>query len=403
MSLTPVTQAKSLILSKVTPLIEEQTIDLRQACGRVLSEDVISPVNVPPQDNSAMDGYAIAYQDGLESYSLLGTALAGHPFQGVLSAGQAVRIMTGAPVPVGADRVEMQENAIAPETQADATPQVSFTQAMKLGSNIRHAGEDILLGSKVLAKGHALTPVDCGLLASIGIAQVKVVRPVRVVIFTTGDELVEPGQPLQSGQIYESNSYVLEPMLRNMGVDVEVLAAVPDEPEQIKQALLKAAQNADLIITCGGVSVGEADFTRQVIEEIGQLDLWKLAIKPGKPLAYGSIDRALFLGLPGNPVSAYICMQQIGLLLVKALAGQKVKSTNKVPAIASEPLSKRPGRTDYQRGIAVLSEDGELIVRSTGKQGSGILSSVSKANCLIILEQERGRVEAGERVMIEFL
>lgn len=392
--LTPVTDALQRILSSATPVSATERIPLTQACGRVLADAVISPVNVPPQDNSAMDGYAVAGLDR-SHWQLSGQALAGHPFAGSVAPGQCVRIMTGAPVPVGTDTVVMQENALADGDQ------VTFTQSLVAGDNIRRAGEDIAIGTQVLSAGRRLTPADCGLLASIGVAAVTVRRALKIALLTTGDELVAPGADLADGQIYESNSFVLCPVLQRLGADVTVLTAVADDPDAISAALAEAAQRADLILTCGGVSVGDADYTRIAVERLGQLDLWKLAMKPGKPLAFGRIGQCLFLGLPGNPVSALVTLHQIGIPLLRTLAGEEVMPPLRLPAFASERLRKAPGRTDYQRGVASLSSKGQLQVQSTGSQGSGILSSVSKANCFIVLEQERGRVEPGETVMIE--
>jgi len=392
--LTPVEAALDQILSAVAPISDSTLTGLHNACGRVLSSDVVSPVAVPPQDNSAMDGYAVSVATS-EQYRVIGIAYAGHPFNGTLSPGDAVRIMTGAPVPAGATVVVMQENAVV---DGDS---VSFKQALIQGDNIRRAGEDIMPGSVVLASGRRLTPADCGLLASIGISEVSVVRPLRIALLTTGDELVTPGQPLANGQIYESNSYVLTPVLQRLKAEVQSISALEDSVDAIEVALRDAAAWADIVITCGGVSVGEADYTRTAVERCGQLALWKLAMKPGKPLAFGSVGDALFLGLPGNPVSSLVTLHQIGLPLLRTLSGERYETPVRMPAIAAEVFRKRPGRTDFQRGIASLNPDGKLQVRPTGQQGSGMLTSVSQANCFVILEQERGRVETGEYVTIE--
>jgi len=397
-SLTPVDDALAQILAATAPVTESETVPIEASYGRVLAAAVISPVNVPPQDNSAMDGYAVC-EAGESEYTLVGEAFAGHPFTGEVVAGQCVRIMTGAPVPDGATTVVMQENASVAESQSGKL--VSFSQTLKTGDNIRRAGEDIRTGSEVLPAGRRLTPADCGLLASIGIPTVEVLRPIRVALLTTGDELVAPGLALEDGQIYESNSFVLRPILQRLGAEISVLTAIEDNTDTIKTALASAAETHDVIITSGGVSVGEADYTRIAVEELGQLDLWKMAMKPGKPLAFGRIGDCLFLGLPGNPVSSLVTLHQVGLPMLRTLAGESVSPPLRIPAIASELLRKRPGRTDYQRGIAALNTGGQLEVRSTGQQGSGILSSVSRANCFIVLEQDRGRVEEGETVMVE--
>ena len=401
--LTPVNEAIEYLLSQVASVTEGELCPLEHACGRVLAEDVISPVNVPPADNSAMDGYAVnpgKLESGRTPIGLFrqrGIVLAGEVFEGVLSAGECVRIMTGAVVPDGAKLVVMQENTEV----VDAGVRVDNPGSFRHGDNIRRAGEDIRHGDVVLNAGRRLTPADCGLLASIGIADVLVVRPLRVSLLTTGDELIAPGNDLPAGKIYESNSFVLRPVLNRLGAEVSLVTAVSDTLEAIQEALETAAADSDIIITSGGVSVGEADFTRTAVEALGQLDLWKLAMKPGKPLAFGRIGKTLFLGLPGNPVSALVTLHQIGLPVLRSLAGEIVTPPIRIPAIASERLKKRPGRADYQRGIAELHEAGQWQVRSTGQQGSGILSSVSKANCFIVLEQERGHVEPGETVMVE--
>ena len=392
--LMPVEQALALLLERATTVKETETVDLRNSAGRVLAQPVISAVNVPPADNSAMDGYAVALSETHE-YAVVGTALAGHPFTGSLKPGECVRIMTGAPVPAGTDLVEMQENA---ERDGD---QVCFTQPLKPSSNIRRAGEDIAQGSEVLPAGRRLTPSDCGLLASIGQAEVIVYRPLRVALLTTGDELVAPGTELQPGQIYESNSFVLKPMLEKLGADVSLVTSLEDTPWATQDALEQAAAASDIIITCGGVSVGDADYVKPAVEELGELALWKLAIKPGKPLAFGRVKSALFLGLPGNPVSSLVTLHQLGLPLLRTMSGETLCEQVRLNATTTTPLKKSPGRAFYLTGVAVVNKEGQLDVASTGAQGSGILSSVSRANCFIVLEQDRGRVEAGETVIVE--
>jgi molybdopterin molybdotransferase len=393
-ALTPVADAFMQILASVTPITHTDTVPLNQAYGRILASAAVSPMNVPPADNSAMDGYAIG-ELGYRQYTCVGEALAGHPYQGSVKPNECIRIMTGAPVPSDCSLVEMQENATV---NGDS---VSFSETLKTGANIRRAGEDIALGSKVLMAGRRLTPSDCGLLASIGLASVDVKRRIKVALFTTGDELIAPGTPLKAGQIYESNSYVLTSILNKLGTEVILLPAVEDNENAIKKALSDASKKADIVITCGGVSVGDADYTRKAVEALGQLELWKLAMKPGKPLAFGRINTCLFLGLPGNPVSALVTLHQIGLPLLRYLSGEQVTPNIRLSATTTEILRKRPGRADYQRGIASINSQGQLEVQSTGQQGSGILTSVSHANCFIVLEQGRGRVEIGETVMIE--
>jgi molybdopterin molybdotransferase len=393
-ALTPVADALVQILASVTPITHTETVPLNKAYGRILASAAVSPMNVPPEDNSAMDGYALG-ELGYSKYACVGEAFAGHPYQGSVKPNECIRIMTGAPVPSDCSLVEMQENATV---NGDS---VSFSETLKTGANIRRAGEDIALGSKVLMAGRRLTPSDCGLLASIGLASVEVKKRIKVALFTTGDELVEPGTSLKPGQIYQSNSYVLTSILNKLGTEVILLPAVEDNENAIKKALSDASKKADIVITCGGVSVGDADYTRKAVEALGQLELWKLAMKPGKPLAFGRINTCLFLGLPGNPVSALVTLHQIGLPLLRYLSGEQVTPNIRLSATTTEILRKRPGRADYQRGIASINSQGQLEVQSTGQQGSGILTSVSHANCFIVLEQGRGRVEIGETVMIE--
>jgi molybdopterin molybdotransferase len=393
-ALTPVADALIQILASVTPITHTETVPLNQAYGRILASAAVSPMNVPPEDNSAMDGYAVGTL-GHSEYTCVGEAFAGHPYHGRVNPNECIRIMTGAPVPSDCSLVEMQENATV---NGDV---VSFSETLKTGANIRRAGEDIAEGADVLPAGRRLTPSDCGLLASIGLASVDVKRRIKVALFTTGDELIAPGTPLKAGQIYESNSYVLTSILNKLGAELIVLPAVEDNENAIKKALSDASKKADIVITCGGVSVGEADYTRKAVEALGQLELWKLAMKPGKPLAFGRINTCLILGLPGNPVSALVTLHQIGLPLLRHLSGEQVTPNLRIPAITSGALRKRAGRADYQRGIASINSQGQLEVQSTGQQGSGILTSVSQANCFIVLEQERGRVEIGETVMIE--
>ena len=392
--LMPVAQALQLLLDSAEAVKETGVVHLREACGRVLAEPVISAVDVPPADNSAMDGYAVAEGD-VDEYQVIGAALAGHPFSGTLNPGECVRIMTGATVPAGAGLVEMQENA---EREGD---HVRFTQPLKASSNIRRAGEDIAEGAEVLPVGRRLTASDCGLIASIGQSEVTVYRPLRVALLTTGDELVAPGTELQAGQIYESNSFVLKPMLEKLGAKVSLVTSLEDTPWATQDALEKAAVASDIIITCGGVSVGDADYVKPAVEELGELALWKLAIKPGKPLAFGRVRNALFLGLPGNPVSSLVTLHQLGIPLMRTMAGETFSAPVRIQARATTPLKKSPGRAFFLSGIASVSAEGQMEVASTAAQGSGILSSVSRANCFIVLEQERGRVEAGEAVTVE--
>jgi molybdopterin molybdotransferase len=290
--------------------------------------------------------------------------------------------------------------------QEDATrsgDSVVFAAGVTLreGMNIRRVGEDIREHATVLPAGRRLRVADGGLLASIGLATVTVVRRLRVALVTTGDELQTPGTPLLPGNIYESNSFTLTPMLQRLGVELISMPAVADDLTALRAAFTQADEQADVVITSGGVSVGEADFTCMVLEELGQLDFWTLAIKPGKPFAFGRLSSSWFIGLPGNPVSALVTMHQLAVPLLRAMAGEERPAPLRFNAITLTDLRKAPGRTDYQRAIAKSNAEGQLVVETTGAQGSGVLSSLSQANCYIVLEQERGRVSAGETVTVE--
>lgn len=396
--LLDVEQAMDKMLSTLTPAAtESQDIALEQACGRILSEPVRSAFSIPPFDNSAMDGYALRVADLNQNNTLklVGKSFAGEPFAGSLEAGQTVRIMTGAVIPDGADAVVMQENCLADGDN------ITFTGAAQVGDNIRRAGEDIGTGDAVLPQGHKISPVDIGLLASLGIADVTVYRPLRVALFSSGDELVLPGNPLKQGQIYDSNRAALRAMLEKMDIEVIDLGLIPDDKKHLEQAMQRGAHSADAMISSGGVSVGEADYTKEVLEQLGQVNFWKLAIKPGKPFAFGKIADCAFFGLPGNPVSALVTFHQLVTPALALLGGQMPKQSLLLSARSSDKLKKRPGRMDLQRGICWQDENGELKVKSSGKQGSGLLTSISKANCFIRLPRDSGDIQAGERVQIQ--
>ena len=377
-----------------------ENIAVIDCVGRVLAEDIKSSLDVPAYDNSAMDGFALKAADieQGESLDLIGMALAGHPFEGTVQQGQCVRIMTGAPVPNGADAVIMQERAQV-ESRVDGD-KVSFSVTTKAGANIRRAGEDIASGTTILAKGRKLTVADSGLLASLGIGKVKVNRKVVAAIFATGDELKTAGEGLSHGQIYESNRTTIIAMLKRMDVEVIDLGIIKDDKEKLRAAFIEANEKADVVISSGGVSVGEADYTKDILTEQGTVGFWKLAIKPGKPFACGKLSDSYFLGLPGNPVSAMVTFHQLAVPFIRRLAGQADIKPIRFNALLSEDIRKRPGRVDFQRGV-FSTVDGVPSVKSTGKQGSGILSSLSKANCYIIIERERGDAKAGETVTVE--
>ena len=394
----PVEQARQLIKQFLAPLTEGETIKLQDAFHRTLAADLLSPMNVPPHDYSAMDGYAVRHADLTGSSNKLkkiGSSFAGHAFAGQVGAGECVRIMTGAMIPAGSDSVVMQEQATVDGDM------IEFGAGHKRGQNIRLVGEDIVQGSVVLARGQQLRPAEMGLLASLGFSEVSVYRKLKVAIFSTGDELIQPGTALASGQIYDSNRYTLIGLLTELGVEILDMGNIRDDKDVVREVLLKASSQADVIITSGGVSVGEADYIKQLLAEIGEVVFWKLAMKPGKPLAYGKIGNCHFFGLPGNPVAVMVTFLQFVRNALWELMGQHPKPVFSFQAICTTPIKKATGRTDFQRGILSQGADGIWLVQTTGEQGSGILSSMSRANCFIVLPMEQGNVEKGSVVQIQ--
>ena len=394
--LMPFEQALETMLAAITPITDIENISLAASLGRVLSTDITSPINVPPHNNSAMDGYAFAYASLAKqaSLSLAGRSMAGQPFEGVCGEGECIRIMTGAKMPVGCDSVEMQENCqVAGES-------VKFLGHSKLAGNVRYAGEDIKQDQLVFTQGRRLSAIDIGVLASLGINELTVFRQLNVALIATGDELKALNEPLGSGDIFESNSYALAAMLKNLNVNVINFGVIADDEDAIRLAFIQADAQADAVISSGGVSVGDADYTKLVLEQIGEIAFWKIAMKPGKPFAFGKLPNSVFFGLPGNPVSAMVTAD---ILAIPALI--KLQNCHSTPAITLKAktiteLKKSPGRMDFQRGVISYDNTGELMVNSTGSQGSGILTSISSANCYIVLPAEQGRVPAGEIVNV---
>ena len=395
--LLPFEQALNNMLEQVTPVTETLTIPIAKALNFVLASDTASPLNVPPHDNSAMDGYAFAIESlqSTKKLTLVGRSMAGAPFQGKCQLGECIRIMTGAKMPDCCDSVEMQENV----TAADA--QITFLQEKTLGSHVRKAGEDIKVGQQVLKQGHKLTPVDIGVLASLGVAKVQVYRKLKVALIATGDELKLPGQALRSGDIYESNSFVLSAMLEKLHVEVIDFGIIEDDFEAIKAAFVSADKQADAVVSSGGVSVGDADYTKTVLDELGTIGFWKIAMKPGKPFAFGKLPNSVFFGLPGNPVSALVTFHQLALVALTKMQNAKNLKRTILQVKCASDLRKSPGRMDFQRGVLSVNQNGENIVSSTGAQGSGILSSLAQANCFIVLPSEQGKVQAGEVVTVQ--
>ncbi len=391
--------ARERILSNVSVVAGVERVAIRDALDRILAADIISPINVPPYANSAMDGYAVIASDlppeGERSLKLLGTSFAGTPFDGHVGAGECVRIMTGAKMPSGADSVIMQEHVRIEKDR------IAIGPGHTAGQNVRHIGEDIGAGKPVLTAGKKIGPAELGLLASLGTPEVSVYRKLRVAFFSTGDELRSVGEPLQEGQIYDSNRYTLFGMLRRLHVDVIDMGVIPDKREAVEQAFTDAAGIADAIITSGGVSVGEADFVKETLQKLGTVEFWKINVKPGKPLAFGRVDKAVFFGLPGNPVSVMATFYQFALPALKVMCGESQTAPVIVKVPCKTLLKKRPGRTDFQRGVLSYDEKGQLVVDGTGMQASHILSGMSQANCFIILPPEAGDIEAGTLVEVQ--
>ena len=400
----PVDKARALIRQFLTPISAVERVHIRNALDRILAEDVVSPVDVPGHDNSAMDGWAVRFADldsaNATTLKRVGESFAGKPFDGTIGPGESVRIFTGGVMPAGADTVVMQERA----TEIPGGVTIAAGAVGKAGQNRRFAGEDLKRGATVFRAGQPLRPAELGMLASLGINEIAVHRKLRVAFFSTGDELRSIGQPLEVGQIYDSNRYTLYGMLARLNCDIVDMGVVPDAPEALERAFATAAANADVVITSGGVSVGEADFVKALLDKLGEVLFWKIAMKPGRPLAYGRIGNAHFFGLPGNPVSVMVTFYEFVRDALLVLQGRaNVQPMLMFKATLAAPIRKAPGRTEFQRGILAADGAGGWRVRTTGDQGSGILSSMSQANCFIVLSSETGNVAEGEEVDVQLL
>jgi molybdopterin molybdotransferase len=400
----PVDTARSLIRQFLTPLSTIERVHIRHALDRILAEDIVSPIDVPGHDNSAMDGWAVRFADlrtdGETTLKRVGDSFAGKPFGGAIGAGEAVRIFTGGVMPAGADTVVMQERA----TEVAGGVRIAAGAVAKAGQNRRFAGEDLKRGGLVFGPGQPLRPAEIGMLASLGINEIGVYRKLRVVFFSTGDELKSIGQQLAAGQIYDSNRYTLYGMLTRLNCDIVDMGVVPDAPEALEKAFATAAASADVVITSGGVSVGEADFVKTLLAKLGEVLFWKIAMKPGRPLAYGKIGDAHFFGLPGNPVSVMVTFYEFVRDALLVLQGRaNVAPVPMFKATLGAPIKKAAGRTEFQRGVLTPDGSGGWQVRTTGDQGSGILSSMSQANCFIVLSPETGNVAAGALVDVQLL
>lgn len=395
-------EALKRIAARIHPVRACERLPIRECLNRVNNEAVKSPRDIPPQPNSAMDGYAVALgsliEGGIAELDEIGTAFAGVPFTEDCQPGQCVRIMTGALIPAGTDAVIMQE-----QVEIGDDGKIRIDSDHRSGDNIRLAGEDVQQGETVIEAGVRLSPADLGVLASLGIAKLQIKRKPVVAFFSTGDELMSVGKPLEPGMIYDSNRYSLHGMLARLPVDIVDLGVVRDNPDSMRVALTNASAQADLVISTGGVSVGEADYIKPALAEIGSTEFWKIAIKPGRPLTFGQIGNSAFMGLPGNPVAVMVTFSQFVAPAIEMMSGATLKPPMLFPARSLERLRKKPGRTEFQRGVATLDDNNRWQVGKTGKQGSGILTSMSRANCFIVLPDDSAGVEPGDEVSIQFL
>lgn len=395
--------AQQAIARCITPITGTDTVPLRQALGRALAEDIVSPINVPSHDNSAMDGYALRGSDLGDSdvtLAIAGKAYAGHPYPHAVQAGECVRIMTGAVIPRGCDSVIPQELVKDASERSATIP----ANAIRPGANRRLAGEDLAAGSVALSRGRMLTPSDLGLIASLGIGEVEVMRRLRVAFFSTGDELRSIGQPLDEGCVYDSNRYTLQAMIERAGFDAIDLGVVRDDPAALEATLRDACRQADAVITTGGVSAGDADYTKYMMARLGEVLFWKIAMRPGRPMAFGQIKvdgkGALFFGLPGNPVAVMATFYFFAREALFRLQGASAPPLPLLQATSAEAIRKRAGRTEFQRGVLGVDANGAAQVRLTGAQGSGILSSMSDANCMVVLDHDAGQIDAGMPVRV---
>ncbi|EMD1177255.1 bifunctional molybdopterin-guanine dinucleotide biosynthesis adaptor protein MobB/molybdopterin molybdotransferase MoeA [Vibrio harveyi] len=391
-----VVQGQEKILSLVNTVAETEACKIENAYGRVLADHVVSPVNVPQYTNSAMDGYAIRGDDiERDNYQVVAEVMAGHAYDQPLEIGQAVKIMTGAPTPINGDTVVMREQA----TQHGDT--VTFNGAsIKTGQNVRQAGEDLAIGSDVFTAGTRLASPEMGMIASLGFGEANVFRKLKVAVFSTGDEVQAPGTDQKANSIYDSNRFTIMGMLEKLGCEILDFGILEDNEQLMIEALENASAQADVVMTSGGVSVGDADYIKLALDKLGQIDFWRINMRPGRPLAFGQINDKPFFGLPGNPVAVMVSFINFVEPALRKMQGEQGWKPLKVSAIATENLRSRQGRTEFSRGIYELDETGRLTVRTTGKQGSGILRSMSEANCLIEISPAVDTVKTGESVTI---
>lgn len=394
-----VSAARERILASIIPVATTERLALRDGLDRILAQDIVSPIDVPSHTNSAMDGYALAGTDLPQDAAILklvGTVHAGATFPATCRQGECVRIMTGAPMPAGTDTVVMQEQAKVMDGE-----QIQIGSGHRPGQNVRHAGEDIPRGSIVLESGRRLIPADLGILASLGFGEISVWRRPRVAFFSTGDELRSVGESLNEGELYDSNRYTLFGMLRRAGMETLDLGVVKDDPAALQRAFTEAAKVADVVLSSGGVSVGEADYTKSILQQRGEMHFWQIAMKPGRPLTFGQLDKALFFGLPGNPVAVMVTFYQFVLPALHLLAGGEGYTPFTLSARSKGAIRKRPGRFEFIRGRMSRTLEGEFTVESLGQQGSGILTSMSHGNCFILLDAACDGVSPGDSVTIQ--
>ncbi|HHI4973904.1 TPA: bifunctional molybdopterin-guanine dinucleotide biosynthesis adaptor protein MobB/molybdopterin molybdotransferase MoeA [Vibrio parahaemolyticus] len=391
-----VVQGQEKILSLVNTVSEIEACKIENAYGRVLAEDIISPVNVPQYTNSAMDGYAIRSDDvDRDSYQVVAEVMAGHAYDQPLEVGQAVKIMTGAPTPLNGDTVVMREQA------SQEGDKVTFNGSnIKAGQNVRQAGEDLAIGSDVFTAGTRLASPEMGMIASLGFGEANVFRKLKVAVFSTGDEVQAPGTEQKANSIYDSNRFTIMGMLEKLGCEILDFGILEDNEQLMIEALENASAQADVVMTSGGVSVGDADYIKLALDKLGQIDFWRINMRPGRPLAFGQINNKPFFGLPGNPVAVMVSFINFVEPALRKMQGEQGWKPLKVNAIATENLRSRQGRTEFSRGVYELDDTGRLTVRTTGKQGSGILRSMSEANCLIEISPAIDTVKAGESVTI---
>ncbi|MDF4460831.1 bifunctional molybdopterin-guanine dinucleotide biosynthesis adaptor protein MobB/molybdopterin molybdotransferase MoeA [Vibrio parahaemolyticus] len=391
-----VVQGQEKILSLVNTVSEIEACKIENAYGRVLAEHIISPVNVPQYTNSAMDGYAIRSDDvDRDSYQVVAEVMAGHAYDQPLEVSQAVKIMTGAPTPLNGDTVVMREQA------SQEGDKVTFNGSnIKAGQNVRQAGEDLAIGSDVFTAGTRLASPEMGMIASLGFGEANVFRKLKVAVFSTGDEVQAPGTEQKANSIYDSNRFTIMGMLEKLGCEILDFGILEDNEQLMIEALENASAQADVVMTSGGVSVGDADYIKLALDKLGQIDFWRINMRPGRPLAFGQINNKPFFGLPGNPVAVMVSFINFVEPALRKMQGEQGWKPLKVNAIATENLRSRQGRTEFSRGIYELDDTGRLTVRTTGKQGSGILRSMSEANCLIEISPAIDTVKAGESVTI---